>query len=84
MAVDFGLTPIRALSARNEVLNKEINSRKNKIDTLKTALQNASENFGENDQRTLNRQIQLNKAKAELNNIERTQQKREGSLRYGE
>jgi phage-related minor tail protein len=43
---------VRALTARNEVLNKEIDSQKNKIETLRSALQNASESFGESDRRT--------------------------------
>jgi len=62
---------IEALTARNKVLNKEIDEQKNKIDTLKKALENASKSFGENDKRTQNWQIQLNKAKAELNGMER-------------
>ena len=60
-----------ALTARNEVLNKEIDTQRNKVDTLRTALSNASESFGENDRRTQNWQIQLNKAEAELNGMER-------------
>ena len=51
-----------ALTARNTVLNKEIDAQKSKIDTLKSALDNASASFGENDKRTQNWQIQLNKA----------------------
>ena len=60
-----------ALTTRNEVLNKEIDTQRNKVDTLRTALSNASESFGENDRRTQNWQIQLNKAEAELNGMER-------------
>ena len=62
---------IQALTARKEVLNKEIDAQKDKISTLQSALQNASEAFGDNDKRTQNWQIQLNKAQAELNNMER-------------
>ena len=47
-----------ALTARKQVLNKEIEQQK--IDTLRTALQNAAESFGENDRRTQSWQIQLN------------------------
>lgn len=61
----------RALTARNEVLNKEIDQQKEKIEALNSALKNASESFGENDRRTQNWQIKLNKAQAELNNMER-------------
>jgi len=62
---------IQSLTARNEVLNKEIDKQKDKIETLNAALKNASSSFGENDRRTQNWQIQLNKAQAELNNMER-------------
>lgn len=62
---------VQALASLNEVLNKEIDAQKNKIETLRAALQNASESFGENDRRTQNWQIQLNKAQAELNGMER-------------
>jgi DNA repair exonuclease SbcCD ATPase subunit len=62
---------VRALTARNEVLGKEIDAQKDKISTLKAALDNAAESFGESDRRTQNWQIQLNKAQAELNGMER-------------
>ena len=60
-----------ALTARSEVLNKEIDSQKQKIETLRTALQNAAESFGENDRCTQSWQIQLNNAQAALNGMER-------------
>lgn len=62
---------VQALSARNQVLNKEIEAQKSKIETLRSALQNAAESFGENDRRTQNWQIQLNNAEAALNGMER-------------
>jgi phage-related protein len=62
---------IQSLTSRNEVLNKEIDAQRGKIDTLRAALANAAESFGENDRRTQNWKIQLNKAEAELNNMER-------------
>ncbi len=62
---------IQALSARNEVLNKEIDTQRNKIETLRSALQNATDSFGENDRRTQAWAIQLNNAQAELNGMER-------------
>lgn len=46
-----------ALTARSEVLNKEIDQQKQKIETLRSALANAAESFGENDRRTQSRQI---------------------------
>lgn len=62
---------LRALTARNEVLNKEIDSLKDKVDALRATLENTASSFGENDLRTQNWQIQLNKAQAELNGMER-------------
>ena len=62
---------VEALTARNQVLNKEIESQRQKIDTLRSALKNASDSFGENDRRTQNWQIQLNNATAALNDMER-------------
>lgn len=58
---------VEALTARNQVLNKEIDAQRQKIDTLRSALKNASGSFGENDRRTQNWQIQLNNATAALN-----------------
>ena len=62
---------VEALTARNQVLNKEIEAQKQKIETLRQALANASESFGENDRRTQAWQIQLNNAQAALNGMER-------------
>lgn len=62
---------IKAATARNEVLNKEIDTQKDKIKTLESALKNASESFGENDKRTKAWQIQLNNANADLNRMEK-------------
>lgn len=59
-----------ALTARNQVLSKEIETQKSKIDTLRAALDNSATSFGENDSRTKNWQIQLNNAGAELNRLE--------------
>ena len=60
-----------ALTSRNTVLNKEIEAQRDKISTLKSALENAATSFGENDKRTQAWQIQLNKAEAELIGMER-------------
>lgn len=62
---------VEALTARNTVLNKEIEAQKEKINTLKSALDNAASSFGENDKRTQNWQVQLNNAEAALNAMER-------------
>lgn len=62
---------VQALSSRNEVLNKQIDAQKEKIETLKAALKNAADSFGENDRRTQNWQIQLNNAEAALNAMDK-------------
>ncbi|GHU76981.1 hypothetical protein FACS1894188_10380 [Clostridia bacterium] len=62
---------VEALTARNEVLNKSIDSQKDKITTLEQALENAKNSFGENDRRTQAWAVQLNNARADLNNLER-------------
>ena len=62
---------VEAITARNKVLNKEIDAQKDKISTLEKALANASSSFGENDKRTQAWAIKLNNAKAELNGMER-------------
>ena len=64
-------TSVEALTARNEVLGKQIDAQKEKIEVLRAALKNASESFGENDKRTQAWQIQLNNAEAALNKMER-------------
>jgi len=62
---------VEALTARNEVLGKQIDAQKEKIEVLRAALKNAAESFGENDKRTQAWQIQLNNAEAALNGMER-------------
>lgn len=62
---------VEALTARNNVLNKNIDAQKQKIETLRQALANASTSFGENDRRTQAWATQLNNAQAELNKMER-------------
>ena len=71
---------VQALTARNTVLNKEISAQKEKIETLRAALKNASESFGENDKRTQSWQIQLNNAEAALNDMERELRDNEKAL----
>ncbi len=71
---------VQALTARNQVLNKEIEAQKQKIETLRAALSNAAESFGENDRRTQQWQIQLNNATATLNDMERELDKNNQAL----
>jgi methyl-accepting chemotaxis protein len=58
-------------AAKQRLLNKEIDAQKDKINTLKAALENAATSFGENDRRTDNWRIKLNEAEAALNDMER-------------
>lgn len=71
---------VKALTAMNEVLNKEIETQKQKIEVLRQALQNAAESFGENDKRTQNWQVQLNNAEAALNDMEREVENNEKAI----
>lgn len=71
---------VEALSAKNEVLNKQIEAQKQKIETLRSALQNSAESFGENDKRTQNWQVQLNNAEAALNAMEREVEQNEKAI----
>lgn len=71
---------VEGLTARNTVLNKEIEAQKQKIETLKKALENAATSFGENDRRTQAWQIQLNNAEAALNDMERELQQNNDAL----
>lgn len=64
-------TSMEALTGRNQVLSREISAQKEKIATLRAALDNAAASFGETDRRTQRWQIQLNNAEAALNNMER-------------
>ncbi len=71
---------VQSLTAKNEVLTKQIDAQKEKIETLRKALENASDSFGENDRRTQQWAVQLNNAQAELNNMERELKSNEKAL----
>lgn len=62
---------VQSLTAKNEVLEKQIDTQKNKIGTLREALANAAASFGTADKRTQAWQIQLNNTEAELNSMQR-------------
>lgn len=57
---------MEGLKAKSEIYNKQIDEQKKKIETLKDALANSAKEFGENDTKTKNWQIALNKAEADL------------------
>lgn len=60
-----------ALTARQQVLGREVEAQRKKVDILRAALENATTSFGENDRRTQQWQIQLNHAEAALIGMER-------------
>lgn len=57
---------VEALTAKQDVLNRQISSQKEKIETLKAALQSSAEAYGESDSRTMKWQASLNNAEADL------------------
>ena len=59
-----------ALTSRNKILNEQIEKQKEKISVLKNALAQSSEKYGENDKKTNNWKVSLNKAEAELSRME--------------
>ena len=56
---------IEALTAKGDVLQRQLQQQEDKVKTLQAALQNAAEKYGEADKRTQNLQIQLNNAQRE-------------------
>lgn len=71
---------VQSLTSKNEVLTKQIDAQKDKLETLRKALQNSSDSFGQNDRRTQAWAVQLNNAQAELNNMERELKSNEKAL----
>lgn len=61
---------IEALSAKNDVLDRQISTQKEKIETLQGALKNSAELYGESDKRTMDWQKSLYSAQAELIRME--------------
>lgn len=62
---------MEALTAKGDILERQILSQKEKIETLKAALQNSAEVFGESDKKTSAWKVSLNNAEAELVRMER-------------
>ncbi len=71
---------VEAAAARSRVLNKEIEEQKKRIALLTSALENATQSFGESDKRTQAWQIQLNNAQAELNKLDKELAENEKAL----
>jgi len=70
----------KALTARNEVLNKQIEEQKKKLAELQKGLEAASDKYGENDRVTQGWKQAVNKATAELNKMERELEKNKEEL----
>ena len=72
VTAEFGKnnTSTSSLASKSKVLNEQIERQKEKISTLKGALEQSSEKYGENDKRTNNWKTSLNKAEIELSKME--------------
>lgn len=57
---------VESLTKQAEIYNKQIDTQKKKIEEIQKALKNSAELYGENDKKTKDWQISLNKAQAEL------------------
>ena len=62
----------RALTAQSGVLNKQIDTQRQKLVQLNSGLAQSTERYGENHRVTQGWQQAVNRANAELNNMERT------------
>lgn len=62
---------VEALTAKHDVLGRQVLSQKEKIETLRAALKDSAEAFGEGDKRTMAWQASLNKAETELIGMEK-------------
>lgn len=60
---------VEALTAKNDVLERKISTQTERIETLKAALQQSAEKYGEADKRTMQWQASLNDAEANLNKL---------------
>ena len=63
---------MESLTAKQAVYNKQIDLQKEKVNDLKAALDDSAKAYGENDDRTKNWQIALNRAEADLAKTENT------------
>lgn len=62
---------MEALTAKSDLLQRQLQQQKDKVATLQEALKNADATFGEADKRTQSWQIQLNNAEKEQIKLER-------------
>lgn len=59
-----------ALTQKNEVLNKQIDAQKRKLELLQKGLEESAKKYGEADTKTLKWQQTVNRAQADLNRLE--------------
>ncbi len=73
LTAEFGKndTSAKGLTERNKVLTEQIEKQKEKVATLKGAVEDSAEQYGEHDKKTNNWKITLNKAEAELTKMEK-------------
>ena len=62
---------ISALSAKDDILNKQLDKQKEKVEALKLALENSKKEYGENDTKTDAWKISLNNAEGELSKLDK-------------
>lgn len=73
-----------ALRAKGELLERQLYSQKEKVETLRKALADSAEKYGEADSRTQKWQRQLNDAEAQLYNTESAIRKNNQAMTEGE
>ena len=74
-------TSVEGLTAKNKVLNEQIETQKQKVDTLRQALESSKTQYGENSNKTLDWQTKLNKAEAELINMNKEVEQNEKTMK---
>ena len=61
---------VKALTDRGIALQNQINSQREKVETLRAALQNTATQYGESDKKTANWKVSLNNAEIQLMSME--------------
>ena len=80
-AFDKGEKSVKSFRAQNEVLEKQIATQKEKIEMLRKAVQEAAAKYGEADEKTQKWQQSLNRAVADLNNMENAVQSNKDAMK---
>ena len=62
---------VEALTAKGDILERQMLTQKEKVETLREALQSAATAYGESDKKTNDWKVSLNNAEAQLANMER-------------